>query len=401
MKQLQLLARRSAVVAAASVSLGLIASLASLGCSEVDSAPDGTLNDSGGGSGGSAGGAAGSTSGGTGGTKPGLAEGGNGPNAGSAGTGGSSNALCGTLNEKATAKELYLYMMVDRSESMRGAKWDAVESGLQAFLEDANSEGIHVALNFFPQDKAASCDGTQFKDPRVDYGVLPDNATALTQTILGELLSTNGTPTYTALGGAVLAAMEKAKEVPDQVSAVLLVSDGAPQGNPTTCASGTLAVHEVDVIADVAARGRTQTPPVTTYVVAIEGLPKSFADKIAVQGGSDQSITVGLANAADAFAQALAQIRGQAVPCEYEIPESVGTEYIDFNEVNVLYTAKDDTVPTGLTFSDDCETHNGWHYDNPDDPKQIIICPDRCAEIQADLRADVTIELGCEQIIPL
>ena len=400
MKQLQLLARRGAVVAAASLSLGLIASSASLGCSNVDSAPDGTLNNSGGAASGSAGGAAGSTSGGEGGTKPGLAEGGSGSGT-NASAGGSRNDLCGTLNEKATAKELYLYMMVDRSESMRGAKWEAVESGLKAFLEDTNSEGIHVALNFFPQDKVAGCDGTQFKDPRVDYGVLPDNAAALTQTILDELLSTNGTPKYTALGGAVLAAMEKAKEVPDEVSAVLLVSDGAPQGNPTTCASGTLAVHEVDVIADVAARGQTQTPPVTTYVVAIEGLPKSFADKIAQQGGSDQSITVGLTNAAEAFAQALAQIRGQAVPCEYEIPESVGTGDIDFNEVNVLYTAKEDTVPTHLTFSDDCDAHNGWHYDDPDDPKQIILCPERCKEVQSDFRANVTIELGCEQVIPL
>ncbi len=399
MTDLQILGRAGALALTATLTAAGLS-----GCKQADEAPGNTLGGSGGSAGSSAagaggeGGSAGSGSGGSPVVVGGNSSGGT-AGASSAGTGGSNNELCGTINEDATAKELYLYMMVDRSESMRGAKWDAVEAGLQAFLEDENSEGIHVALNFFPKDEPAGCNGTQFQDPRVDYGVLPGHAAALTQTILDEPLSTNGTPTYTALGGAVLAAMTKAQEVPDEVSAVLLVSDGAPQGSPTTCDGGVQA-HDVDDIAAVAAKGNGLNPPVTTYVVAIEGLPKSFADKIASEGGSDESIQVGLTNAAEAFAQALAQIRGQAVPCRYDIPDSVGTEDIDFDEVNVLYTADGETDPTYIPYSEDCAADNGWHYDNAADPKEIILCDDRCSEIQADYRANVSIELGCEQVIP-
>lgn len=399
MKRPQILAHCGVAASTPLLALALLWGLGA--CNSVDAAPDRTLGTPGGAAGSSTAGTAGAPGAGSGGA-PIVVGGSGGSGAGDGGSAGGKpiNELCGTLNEDATAKELYLYMMVDRSESMRGAKWDAVEAGLQAFLEDANSAGIHVALNFFPKDELATCNGTQFQTPRVDYGVLPGNAAALTQTLVDEPLSTNGTPTYTALGGAVLAAMAKAQEVPDEVSAVLFVSDGAPQGNPTTCSAGTLEVHNVDVIADVAAKGQSLIPPVTTYVVAIEGLPKSFADKIASSGGSDASIPVGLTNAADAFAKALAQIRGQAVPCEYEIPDSVGTEDIDFNEVNVLYTADGATEPTYVPYSVDCGADNGWHYDDADNPTQIILCKDRCEEIQADFRANVSIEMGCEQVVP-
>ena len=144
-------------------------------CSGADEAPNQGVS---GGSGGAQGGSSGSG-----------ANGASGGSAGSAGSGGfidagdgdalDPDAACGLVTERAQAFPLNLYIMLDKSNSMSGYKWDAIKDGITAFVNDADSAGLNVALNFFPRSGPASCDQNLFKEPSVAFGQLPGHAQSI------------------------------------------------------------------------------------------------------------------------------------------------------------------------------------------------------------------------------
>ena len=61
------------------------------------------------------------------------------------------DAACGAVRVQAQTFPLNLYVMLDKSASMDGPKWNAAKAGLAAFVNDARSSGIRVAINFFPR----------------------------------------------------------------------------------------------------------------------------------------------------------------------------------------------------------------------------------------------------------
>lgn len=73
-----------------------------------------------------------------------------------AAAGGSVDATCATQSAMAETLPLDLFVMVDSSGSMvdptgaGGSKWDAVKAALTAFLRDPRSNGLGVALQYFP-----------------------------------------------------------------------------------------------------------------------------------------------------------------------------------------------------------------------------------------------------------
>src|SRR5205823_5299352 len=68
---------------------------------------------------------------------------------------GSDSSSCATENIKAALVPLDLYIMLDRSSSMRdvvaggGSKWDAVTSALDTFVQQPGLTGVSVGLQFF------------------------------------------------------------------------------------------------------------------------------------------------------------------------------------------------------------------------------------------------------------
>jgi hypothetical protein len=42
---------------------------------------------------------------------------------------------------------------------------------------------------------------------------------------------------------------------------------------------------------------------------------------------------------------------------------------------------------------------SAWYYDEPDDPTQIVLCPDTCETVQSDAGANVSIAFGCTTVI--
>jgi hypothetical protein len=299
------------------------------------------------------------------------------------------DAACGLITEQAKATPLNLYIAFDKSSSMVGEKWTSATAGLNAFVSDPASDGVTVALNFFP-GSTPTCDQTTYKSPAVAFGPLPQNAMAIATALAAMAPDGFQTPIYPALGGAILASKEQALNHPGQAASVLLVTDGDPQGPASMC--GGVNPEDPQVIADLAKTGTGFG--VKTFVIGLEGVKQSTVNLIAKAGGTDAAILVGSVNVQAEFQEALAKVRGQALPCAYDVPEKVEGGEIDVGLVNILLTpggGKPATLPQSPACSGD-----GWKYDDPANPKHIVLCPSSCKALKLDFSAKVQILLGCK-----
>ncbi|NUP04677.1 MAG: VWA domain-containing protein [Polyangiaceae bacterium] len=311
---------------------------------------------------------------------------------GSGGGFGGEDPGCASIDQQAVARPLNLYIMLDRSSSMAGSKWDAAKAGLEAFLQDPASDGIDLGFRSFPEG-APGCDQTVYQDPAVGWAELPgvgqDVITALAS------LAPDGfsTPMYQALGGALLECIERKSDAPDEEAAVLLVTDGAPQGPTGTC--GGVDPEDSQAIANLAAAALEYG--VTTFVIGLPGVDQSFANLVAAEGGSEEAILVGTTNVESEFRDALAKVRGDLLPCEYFIPEEVRTGEVGLTFVNVAL-GFDGADPEITPQNPECDGE-GWHYDDPSEPTTIILCPKTCEKVKSDTSASISIALGCQTIV--
>lgn len=354
-------------------------------------APDSTISSSGNpGSSGAGAGSNGSSSGDGGGNLFGD---------GGPGTGGNDGGLtpdsaCGAVSEKGKAIPLSLYIAFDKSSSMvTGNKWDNAKAGLGAFVNDPVSAGTSVALNFFPLPEESTCDQFKYQTPKVPFGDLPANAQPIQDAIAAETPNGFKTPIYPALGGAILACADTLQQKPNTACAVLLVTDGAPVGPGPVC--GGVNPEDPAVIASLANTG-VKNFKVLTFVIGLPGIPQNVADQIAAGGGTDSAILVGDVNVQQEFQNALAKARGKALPCEFQLPDKVGSGEIDTSLVNVVLTPSSGGNGQTILQNADCAGGAGWYYDNPLAPTKIQLCASTCSAVRADLGASIDVLLGCK-----
>lgn len=296
---------------------------------------------------------------------------------------------CGLITEEAKTSTLNLYIALDKSSSMAGAsKWEKATAGLQAFLGDPASAGVRVALNFFPLDNNPTCDQHAYQAPVVPFGALPQNGAPISKALSATTPNGFSTPIYPALGGAILGARAETQKTPGQTGAVLLVTDGKPEGPSTSC--GGANPEDPNAIAQLAKSGLT-TLSVKTFVIGLPGVNQAVANQIAAAGGSSEAILIESVDVQSAFQSALAQVRGTALRCDYALPAKTGE--VGIGNVNVLLTPKDGK-PGVLPQDPDCKGA-GWRYDDPSMPTRINFCPQSCAALKDDFGAKVQIELGC------
>ena len=417
-------------VIAGTVSLTALAIATVLGCSASSNSgfPGSSTGAGGGGTGGTTqilggnGGSGGTTinTGGTGAT---------GQAGGTIGTGNSDGGLSGCATDEYTGQivPLDMYLLLDKSGSMGSsasdggpAKWPTVTGAIKDFMKLPGTDGIGMALGFFPikpqqspptqcgkpEDcypygdecffgqcagvdpfgQQESCVGKDYSYPAVPMAALPGVAQSIEQAI--DSTDPDGmTPMAPALWGGMTYASWWADQHPDHVTIVVLATDGYP----TDCAD-----NEIENVVSIA-EGGLQSKGIRTFVIGIGQLDDLNA--IAKAGGTDKAILVGQGgDPGGEFLAALDQIRG-SVGCIYKlpVPES-GTPDPDL--LNVAYTpdGSDQEIYPRVDGESDCGGDKGWYYDDSDNPSKIYLCPSSCDEVQ-HTPGKVQIVMGCASIV--
>jgi hypothetical protein len=299
-----------------------------------------------------------------------------------------------------------LFIMFDSSLSMADdAKWDNATDALRAFFSDPESEGLGVALRFFPDNECDeyACNVGACGQPAVPLGALSastdDPHRAALTTALDAKGPSGGTPMHPALEGAINWAKTQLESEEVQRPIVVLVTDGAPFG----CQADAEDVpKDIEVLAQQAADAYNDFG-ILTYVVGLEGSWEWIVNKVAAAGGTGKAILVSGDRTYEELLGALQSIKEAHVECEVSLPPESDFSELDPGAVNVNYTATGATIPVTLdqvAGSDACAAAGGWYYDNPEAPTKISLCPDTCTQIQSDKLARLDVLVGCDTQLP-
>jgi hypothetical protein len=348
-----------------------------------------------------------------------------GGNTGSSGVGGA----CASSHFEGKLSPLDIYIMLDKSGSMDDDnKWVNTTNALQTFVQSPEVAGIGVGLQLFPINgppppacnqctdcncifacgcnsctcinNVCTCSGTvdscavsDYATAAVEIAPLPGNASAIID-VLNQTNPQGGTPTRPSLEGAISHARDWALSNPDHKVVVVFATDGEP--STSLCAPNTIPDAQ-----QVAQDGLNGTPSIPTYVIGV-GLSLTSLNAIAAAGGTGTAYIIDSGgNTTQQFIDAMNDIRESAgLDCEYQIPEPLPGEMIDFTKVNVQYIPGDGGPPEDILHAKtaaDCDPlHGGWYYDDNNNPTKILMCPATCAKIENDNQGKIDILLGCD-----
>jgi hypothetical protein len=318
---------------------------------------------------------------------------------------------CGGDSQVSTFKKVNYLVMMDRSGSMNSSGlWNPAVAGLTAFYQDPTNAGLGVAMEFYPTKSggaygdgcapggASQCNSpaTPCSNAMVPLGILTAGAApgdAQEAALIASFASVNpsnnsagtgqGTPTYPALEGSLIWAMNKVTADPTQRYDVILLTDGDPSGcDQTSAGAAALAANAL------------ATKGVKTHVIGMPGSTTAYLNPIAFAGGTNTSITVGNATMATDLKNALTAITGGGITCASDLPP---LNLFDPFDVKVIYTESNSNVVPLAKYADStaCGTNEGWYYDNNATPTKILLCPTSCTKATGDAGSKIDITLGC------
>lgn len=315
-----------------------------------------------------------------------------------AGGDGTVSDACATSTASAEQLPLHMVVVLDKSGSMceftsstsprdcnnPSSKWQQVTTSLDSFFKSPQSKGITVSLIAFPVNNNM-CNGPTYQTPIAADVALPDTTGKLAQVIAG-LSGDGSTPTSAALSGSI----EYAKTVNAKLAgkgkvAVVMATDGLPQGCSGDSISGA---------STIAANAKATVP---TYVIGVGNLLNDL-NSLASAGGTNKAYIVSTSTqsaVANEFATALSQIRGQSLACEYALPQPPAGQTLDLQKVNVQYSPAGGSAQT-LKYSEACASADGWRYDNAQNPTKILLCQSACDKAKSDVSAKMDLVLGCQ-----
>jgi hypothetical protein len=276
------------------------------------------------------------------------------------------------------------------------------------------SDGPACAANFVPYDPYCDnrdiCDPADYAAPAVPTATLPDAATALGAS-LDQHTPDGFTPSGPALSGALTYAQQRQTANPAHRVAVVLVTDGLPGGYIPGYPPAGCTPADIPGVAAIATAGFTGTPSIPTFVIGVfKPSEKTTAttnlNTLAAAGGTKTAVVIDTSADVNAALQAaLNQIRTKAITCQFQIPNSDGSSFVDPTRVNVTFTSGANQT-TGLLRTKDgftCDAGGtGWRYDvdpTKAQPSQILLCDQTCANLQGDPNGRIDIQLGCLTMI--
>lgn len=320
---------------------------------------------------------------------------------------GSGSSACASVNSAVELEPVHLAFAFDVSGSMgkgdkpwhdKKLKWDPVVSATRTFFEAPSSGGLTASLTFFPSESANRlCNASEYNTPDVAMTSLPSKVfgqaiDAITPTTSREWRS--GTPTLAVVRGSRTFVGDYRKTHAGRY-AVVLVTDGYPQ----LCGAD---VDNVDVVveeAKTALGANLQTYVIGVANPAVPDAPDTVSDlhRIAAAGGTEHAYLINTgdpAATANTFTTAIEQIRKAAISCSVAIPSADAGE---FDKRNVLVHYKTGSATRELKYDKGCTTESAWHYDNVENPTEIVLCNSTCSEVQANPAAALEVEFACEQ----
>lgn len=391
------------------------------------------------GTGGSANG--GSANGGTGGgTSTGTDGGGT---SGSTGTGGSSgaavdlemlrNSSCAGWEAATEVQPSILQLVVDISGSMdqqapgtSSSKWQVTRQALDDAIY-ALPDSIAVGVLYYPNmDTTPSEPAGDATDPPRDVTACVNTGQILPIDVLGptgaphrtavddSLYQINGpaggTPTHDAYRYALGAL--NASQLPGS-RYMLLITDGQPTFLDGCRGTGNI-VDAVDPTPIIGEAQLAMMEGVKTFVIGSPGseevgVPiysdaRTWLSMTATVGGTAKAgcsddgpnfCHFDMTQEADfstALREALRDILGAIVSCEYSLPAPPQGEELDPSKVNVVFSAEG-SDPELITQAADANCTEGWRYSA--DGTLIEICPSTCDRIQGAIRPEVEVLFGC------
>ena len=303
---------------------------------------------------------------------------------------------CATVSTEAKLTPVNLVVMFDRSGSMGDTtedpsfdpklRWIPVGQAMKAFFSDAASSGMKAELTFFPST-TNSCQASDYETPQVTLTSLPSNLFA--QAIDGT--SPKGdTPTRAAALGAITQAQAILKSAPTEKTVIVFVTDGEPYGCGITTDQQSDA--EAQAVAQEVGKVKAQ---IATYVIGV-GPSVQNLDAIATAGGTT-AFHVDVGNSQQTEQQleaAMTSIRGALGRCDFDIPAPPDGRTLDFDKVNVEKITGAGVTET-LPYVADCAGGNGWHYDDAQNPKKVMLCSATCDAVKADANGKVNVSFSC------
>jgi hypothetical protein len=315
----------------------------------------------------------------------GNGDGGGGGDAGFAG--------CATSSKAAQKVPLDMVIALDTSFSMDfDQKWTNIRAALKSFVANPAYADLGIGLQFFPIRK--QCSVADYAVPAVPLGLQGDVAAPISAALDAQQMS-GGTPMVPMLEG--LTQYLQANARPGRKPVIVLATDGVPDNTCLETPDGGLA-NSLDDAVLVAGQAFGGTPTISVFVIGV-GKELGALDAIGVAGGAGNAVLIDTgANAQQAFLDALDNVRLQAIPCEYAIPDN--TE--DPQSTNVTYTPASGSAEAFGFVGDQAgcakAPNTGWYFDDPTTPKQIILCAATCDAVKKDDRGRVDVVFGCPRV---
>lgn len=275
-------------------------------------------------------------------------------------------------------------------------KWEPVVAATKGFFTDPASANLFASLVFFPIDASDSkrCSADSYASPDVPFTPLPSDAFGSAIDAIAPKTSSDwrgGTPTLAVIEGTVQFVQASMKSDPGAKYAIVLVSDGYPQG----CSSAD------DKIATVVAAVKNASKDIPTYVIGVANPPGgpdtvTNLNDIAAAGGSDKAFIIQTGDPEKTtkdFLAAVGVIRKSQLSCDFEIPPPPAGQSFEPAKANVTYaSAKSDQA---LVYDATCKADGSWRFDDETAPTRMVLCDATCESVRADPNATLRVEFGC------
>jgi hypothetical protein len=308
------------------------------------------------------------------------------PADGTAAPGETDGEACAGVSETAAPQEVPadIFIVIDNSSSM-GDEANGVQNNLNAFSQQIDMSGIDhhvVLLSALPSDEA---EGVCI-DPPLGSGGCPT--------------ADENLPVF--------------RHIPQDISSNSALHHLLEYADDWMASVRNGSAKHVVVVTD-----DCSDLPVDEFHASFTGLGKDFEDyrfhAIIDQSGCGECSGAGyvwLAEQSDGLIADLCNqdfseifdalstevIETNALSCQWVIPPPPDGEHLDPHQVNVFFDDGSGPVAVGrVDAADECAAvADGWYYDDPVAPAEILACPQTCERIQGVTDGTIEIQFGCE-----